>query len=131
MEARWQAAENLSFSGNYTYRDPDDNDFRQVTEAEQEAYFRSDWRFHAGWNWNVQASWIADRNRADGDIRADVDDYIITDTTFRYTGLKQWEFAASVRNLFDEDAREHTGQSIQDDLPLPERNFYAEVRYKF
>ncbi|MCU7937994.1 MAG: TonB-dependent receptor [gamma proteobacterium symbiont of Bathyaustriella thionipta] len=33
MEAQWQAADNLGFSGNYTYRDPDDNDFRQVTEA--------------------------------------------------------------------------------------------------
>lgn len=131
MEARWQASKYLSFSGNYTYRDPDDNDFRQVTEAEQEAYFRSDWQFQAGWNWNLQASWIADRNRSDGDPRSNLDDYIITDTTFRYTGLKQWEFAASVRNLFDENAREHTGRSVPDDLPLPERNIYAEVRYKF
>lgn len=131
MEARWQATKNLSVSGNYTYRDPDDNEFRQVSEAEQEAYFRSDWRFQAGWNWNVQASWIADRNRRDGDQRSDVDDYIITDTTFRYTGLKQWEFAASVRNLFDEDARETTGAAVPDDLPLPERNFYAELIYKF
>ncbi|MCW8930071.1 MAG: TonB-dependent receptor [Gammaproteobacteria bacterium] len=131
IEARWQAAKKLTLSGNYTYRDPDNNDFRQVTEAEQEAYFRTDWRFHKGWNWNVQASWIADRKRADGDAREDVDDYIITDTTLRYAGLKQWEFAASVRNLFDEDAREHTGQSLPDDFPLAERNFYVEIRYKF
>ena len=131
MEARWQATKNLSLSGNYTYRDPDNNDFRQVTEAEQEAYFRSDWKFQPGWNWNVQASWIAERNRADDDTRSDVDDYIITDTTLRYTGFKQWELAVSVRNVFDEDAREHTGASIADDLPLPERNFYAELRYKF
>lgn len=131
MEARWQATKNLSLSGNYTYRDPDDNDFRKVTEAEQEAYFRSDWQFQPGWNWNFQASWIADRKRADGDTRSDLDDYIISDTTLRYTGLKHWELAASVRNLFDENAREHTGRSIADDLPLPERSFYAELRYKF
>lgn len=131
MEGRWQATNSLSFSGNYTYRDPDNNEFRQVTESEQEAYFRTDWRFQPGWNWNVQASWIADRNRADNDSRSDMGDYTITDTTLRYTGLKQWEFAASVHNLFDEDAREHTGASVEDDLPLPERNFYAEVRYKF
>lgn len=131
MEARWEAAKNLIFSGNYTYRDPDNNEFRQITEAEQEAYFRSDWRFQKGWNWNVQASWIADRKRNNADMRSDIDDYIIADTTLRYTGLKQWEFSVSARNLFDEDAREHTGEAIEDDLPLAERNFYGEIRYKF
>ena len=55
----------------------------------------------------------------------------MTDTTLRNTGLKQWEFAASIRNLFDEDAREATGTSIEDDFPLAERNLYAELKYKF
>jgi len=131
LEAKWQVTKNIVLSGNYTHRNPDDNEYRQVSEASQEAYFRSDWRFHTDWNWNVQASWIADRERADSDTRSDMDDYIITDTTLRYTGLEQWEFAASIRNLFDEDAREHAGASVEDDLPLAERNFYAEVRYKF
>ncbi|MCP3850203.1 MAG: TonB-dependent receptor [Gammaproteobacteria bacterium] len=131
LEAKWQVTKEVLLSGNYTHRNPDDNDYRQITEADQEAYFRSDWHFHPDWNWNVQASWIADRERADSDMRSDINDYIITDTTLRYTGLEQWEFTASIRNLFDEDAREHTGASVEDDLPLAERNFYAEVRYKF
>ena len=131
LEASWQASKNLKFSGNYSYRDPDENEFRVVEEPEQDAYLRADWQFQAGWNWNVQTNWIAQRKRADSDPRSAIDDYFITDTTFRYTGLKQWEFIASVRNLFDENAKEHTGGSIKDDLPLPERNFYAEVRYKF
>lgn len=131
IEASWQATQHLKLSGNYTYRDPDDNEFRVVEEPEQDAYLRSDWQLAPGWNWNIQANWIADRERADSDPRSNVDNYTITDTTIRYSGLKQWEFAASARNLFDEDAREHTGQAIPDDLPLPERNFYAEVRYKF
>jgi iron complex outermembrane receptor protein len=131
LEASWQASKNLKFSGNYSYRDPDENEFRVVEEPEQDAYLRADWQFQAGWNWNVQTNWIAQRKRADSDSRSDIADYFITDTTIRYTALKQWEFIASVRNLFDEDAREHTGSSIEDDLPLPERSFYAEVRYKF
>ncbi|WP_198262923.1 TonB-dependent receptor plug domain-containing protein [sulfur-oxidizing endosymbiont of Gigantopelta aegis] len=131
MEARWQASKNLSFSGNYTYRDPDDNKFRQISEPGQDAYLRSDWRFHPHWNWNVQANWIADRERAMGDMRSNLADYTVADTTLRYTGFSQWELTASVRNLFDEDAREHTGASVPKDLPLAERNFYAEVLYKF
>lgn len=130
IELDWQIIDNLTFSGNYAYNNPDNNEFRNVTSPQQSAYFRSDWQFIQGWNWDLQANWVADRERSERDSRSDMDDYIITDTTLRYTGLKQWEFAASVRNLFDEDAREHIGQ-VQDDLPLPERNFYAEIRYKF
>ena len=131
MEASWQATRALRFSANYSHRDPENNELRVVEEPEQEAYLRSDWQFASGWNWNVQANWVADRVRADSDPRSDVDDYVITDTTLRYTGLQKWEFTASVRNLFDEDAREALGLSVADDFPLPERNFYAEVRYKF
>jgi len=130
IEASWQATKNLKISGNYSYRNPEDSDFRVVQEPEQSAYLRSDWRFQPGWHWNAQANWIADRSRTEKDSRSAVADYVVTDMTLRYTGLKQWEFVTSVRNLFDEDAREHTGGSIANDLPLPERSFYAEIRYK-
>ncbi len=130
IEADWQVSDSISLSGNYAYNNPDINEFRNVTSPQQSVYFRSDWQFMPDWNWDVQANWIADRERSDNDTRSDMDDYIVTDTTLRYSGLKQWEFSASVRNLFDEDAREHVGR-VGDDLPLPERNFYAEVRYKF
>jgi len=131
MEASWQAGKNLKLSSNYSFREPDNNEFRVVEEPEQDAYLRSDWQFQPGWNWNMQANWIAQRKRAENDSRSSIPDYVITDTTFRYSGLKHWELAASVRNLFDEDALEHTGPSIANDLPLPERNFYAEMIYKF
>jgi len=138
LEAKWKVTQNLNISGNYSYNNPDDNEFRNVNHPQQSAYFRSDWQFSQDWNWNVQANWVADRERASGDRThvdsngqsVDLDDYIITDTTLRYSGLKQWEFTASLRNLFDEDARDHAG-GVKDDLPLAERNFYAEVRYKF
>ena len=42
---------------------------------------------------------------------------------------KRWQLAASVRNLFDEDAREPSTGAIADDYPLPERSVYAELRY--
>jgi iron complex outermembrane receptor protein len=131
LESRWKLAAHVSLSGNYTYRDPDNNAFRQETEANQEAYLRSDWQFTPTWNWNIQSSWIADRHRKKGDIRSDLGDYVITNTTLHYTGFKQWEFSTSIRNLFNDNAREQTGQSTPDDLPLAERNFYTEIRYKF
>jgi outer membrane receptor protein involved in Fe transport len=131
LEAQWQATEDLRVSGNYTHREPDDNGFRTAQQPDEDAYLRADWRFLPGWNWNVQANWIGKRARKSGDSRPPVDDYAVTDSTVRYMSAKNWEFSGSVRNLFDEDAREYAGQSMPNDLPMPERSFYAEARYKF
>jgi outer membrane receptor protein involved in Fe transport len=46
---------------------------------------------------------------------------------------KHWGFAASVRNLFDADVREPSLRGafpITDDLPLPGRNYWLQVRYQ-
>jgi len=135
VEASWQASDKVRISGNYTKREPGD-DFRQLEQPEQpeqpeqDGYLRFDYRFNHNWNWNVQANWVAGRRRSDTDNRPSVDDYVIADTTLRYS-FNNMELAASIRNLFDEDAREHTGAAIPDDLPLPQRSAYAEFRYKF
>ncbi len=130
LEARWQASDDLNLSANYTRRSQD-NDFRIFQEPDQDAYIRADWGFQAGWNWDLQANWIGKRPRPSSDSRSPVDAYLLADTTLRYAGSKRWELAASIRNLFDTDAREYTGRSIPNDLPLPGRNYYVEMRYKF
>lgn len=129
LEARWQAARNLRLTANLTASSQDDDGYRTLDEADREAYLRADWTFRPDWNWNLQANWIGDRPRAASDSRPDLPAYLLVDTTLRYAGRSNWEFAASVRNLMDEDAR--ASATIANDLPLPERNVYAEARYKF
>lgn len=129
FETWWQPTEEVSLSGNYAYNDPDDNQFRAFGSPNHQAYLRADWRFLPDWNWNIQSNWIGDIERNPGDMRSDIDDYFLTDSTLRYFGVRNWEFAFSVRNLFDEDARSFTSSRIPDDLPLPERSFYLEARY--
>jgi len=135
LEARWHVSNNISLYANYTARDQDENNFRSIQEPDQDAYLRFDWGFLPKWNWNIQSSWISERPRntsgSDPDLRPPVDEYFMTDTTLRYAANDNWEFAASIRNLLDADAREFTGQAIPEDLPLPERSAYAEIRYKF
>lgn len=131
MEAQWQASESIRLSGNYTSRRQDNNNLKAYDEPEQEAYLRADWSFMPNWNWNLQGNWIGERKRKSTDIRLPVDDYLVTDTTLRFAHSDELEFAISIRNLFDEDAREYTGGSVLNDLPLPERNTYAEMRIKF
>ena len=135
LEARWQASNDIKLYANYTVRDQAENSFRSIQEPDQDAYLRFDWGFLPKWNWNIQASWIGERSRntsgSNPDLRPSVDAYFMTDTTLRYAVNDNWELAASIHNAFDTDAREFTGRAIPDDLPLPERNAYVEVRYKF
>ncbi len=129
MEAQWQAANNLKLTGNLTLYNQDDSKYRAVDESDQTAYLRVDWGFLPNWNWNLQGNWIGERTGSTTDTKAATDAYLITDTTIRYAGYDNWEFATSVRNLFDVDAR--ASASLPDDLPLPERQLYAELRYQF
>ena len=131
MEAQWQVIKALRIVGNYSLHDQKDGELLATQEPDQDAYLRIDWGFQPEWNWNLQTNWIGKHPRTSGDTRPEVEDYFLTDTTVRYARSDSWEFAASVRNLFDVDAREYTGSSIPNDLPLPERNFYAEMQYKF
>ena len=61
-----------------------------------------------------------------------MDAYTLVDTTLRYSPRSNWEFAASIRNLFDVDAREYSNSAaLRTNLPLPRRSVYAELRYRF
>jgi iron complex outermembrane receptor protein len=129
LEAWWQPTEMFSLSANYAYSDPDDSPYRAYGLPTQQAYLRLDWRFLPDWNWNIQNNWIGEIERNPGDLRSDVDDYVLTDSTWRYAGIRDWEFALSVRNVFDQDARAATSSRIPNDLPLPGRSVHMEARY--
>ena len=90
------------------------------------------------WNW-PQITWIGTRQREPQDSRPDLKGYTLIDLTLRRQAKKTgWEFAASIRNLLDEDAREPSegpGAAspvlIPDDLPLAGRSLYLEARFRF
>lgn len=129
LEAMWQAAPTLRISGNVTQRK--DVNLPYNTVPRQKAYLRADWAFMPTWNWNVQANRIGNRPLAPGDAKTPIHAYTLVDTTLRYSPYRDWEFAGSVRNLFDVDAREYSSSALTNNLPLPRRSFYAELRYKF
>ena len=129
LEGWWQPTELVRLAANFTLNDPDSSFYREIGLPKQQAYLRADWQFKPGWNWNAQTNWVGERDRGAGDGRAPVDAQLVTDSTLRYAGIRRWEFALSIRNLFDVDAREYMRSSIANDLPLPGRSVYAEARY--
>lgn len=137
LEAVWQASQTLRLSGNLTHRRVDDEQFTQLRVSDhfaiphQDAYLRADWAFMPKWQWNLQANWTGKRSQALTDTRKPLGSQTVADTTIRYYHGGEWEFAASIRNLFNADAREYAGTSIPEYLPLPRRNLFVEARYKF
>lgn len=128
MEAQWQATKTLRLAGNLSHR-KETIAFNSVPA--RKAYLRADWAFDPNWNWNLQANWIGARPLPAGDPRAPLNSHTLVDTTLRHFHRANWEFATSIRNLFDVDAREYSSAAIPDNLPLPGRSLYAELTYRF
>jgi len=137
LEFTWDATTNLRLLGNYAYqRSINENTNQDAGLApHHHVYLRTDWRFVPAWTLSGQVNWVADRLRQAGDTRPKIADYTTADLTLRTTQLrKDWELAFSVRNLFNANAREPTSEAtavnIPDDLPLPGRSLYLELRYR-
>jgi iron complex outermembrane receptor protein len=80
-----------------------------------------------------QINHVADRRRPAGDTRPAVPDYTTVDLTLRTTSAREngWNFAASVRNLFNADVREPSAYPvrIRYDLPGAPRTFWLQATY--
>lgn len=134
LEAKWQATKTLRISGNASSRVEDYSQWRAYNVPKQTSYLRADWAFMPKWNWDIQANRIG-KHVLPAAAPTPIDAYTLVDTTLRYSHGKDWEFAASIRNLFDVDAREFVGSTssayLPNNLPLPRRVIHGEMRYKF
>ncbi len=139
FEATWELNEQIDFTGNLAWQQSTDEelDSDAANSPQKQVYLQANWKPADDWTVNLQANWVIDRNRMSGDLRSEVDDYVLVDLTVRKKELfKGLEVAFLVKNLFDEDAREPSPNgvpvpSIPDDLPLAGRSVLGEVRYQF
>ncbi|RJF97603.1 TonB-dependent receptor plug domain-containing protein [Noviherbaspirillum saxi] len=134
LEAVWDASRTVRLSGNYSYqRSIDETTGTDAGYApHHHLYTRADWRLTTGWLASTQLNWVADRKRAAGDTRPPIADYKTVDLSLRTSrGKGQWEFGATVRNLFNADAREPSPAPglIPNDLPLAPRALYLQAAY--
>jgi len=134
LEAVWRASNTLRLQGHYAWqRSVDEATGHDAGFAPRHHLFgRADWSVANGWQVGGQVNRVAGRKRAFGDSRPDIADYTTMDLTLRSSSIsKGWEFVASIRNLFDADAREPTSaaDNIPGDLPLPRRSFYLQASY--
>jgi outer membrane receptor protein involved in Fe transport len=142
LETRWKMSAWSSLLANYSYVEATDkgNGSDIGNYPHHSAYLRTDWLLIPNWYLDLQAKWIADRQRPFGDPRPATADYTTVDLTLRYKDIRdgRTNVAVGIRNLFNVEAREPSlgpdskGMiSIPDDLPLAKRSLFLELRYRF
>jgi iron complex outermembrane receptor protein len=142
IEADWRIAHKLRLSGHYAFQrsSNEDADSESAIAPHHQGYLRAGWDFYPNWSFNAELNWIGERQRVAGDPRSKLDGYTIVDLTLRRMRIAtRLELSFSVRNLFDQDAREPSpadltipaGSLIPGDFPLPGRSFFVEARYHF
>jgi iron complex outermembrane receptor protein len=136
LEAVWRAKNNLRLSGHYAYQQSiDETTNSDVGYApHHHLYGRADWGFYSGWLASAQINRVADRARPAGDLRAKVPDYSTVDLTVRTTrGEQGWEYAGSIRNLFNATVIEPSqapGALLPNDLPMARRSAWLQAIYR-
>lgn len=135
VDLAWDAAANLRLSGNYAQQHSVDAATNQDAgnAPRHHVYARADWRFMPDWTVNTQLNYVAGREREPGDIRTAIADYHTVDLTLRNQSRSgNWDFALTVRNLFNTDAREPSPAPglIPNDLPLAPREWRFELRHQ-
>lgn len=146
LEAIWDISRDWRVTSHYAFQ----RSVSRVTDHDpgyaprHTVYARADWLMATGWQLSTQMNAVFDRNRAYGDTRPQIRDYTTLDLTLRTTPAKnKWDFAASIRNLFNADVREPSAYSaapatnptlptslIPGDLPQAGRNFWLQAIYR-
>lgn len=133
-ELAWKPVPQWQISGNYAFQDArDSGSNRPIADAPgQQFMVNTTWEFLPRWQVHAQANWVADRDRSEGDPRPVIDDYTLVNITLRRQSiLPSLDLAVSLRNAFDEDAKEPSGLQIPEDYPLEGRSAWLELTYKF
>jgi len=140
VEFIWDVTHKLRLTSNYAWQRSIDEASNQDAgyAPHNQIFARADWRLSGNWLTSTQVNWVAGRKRFSSsgsapDTRPDVADYTTVDltlSTVRAGG--QWNFSASVHNLFDATVLESSvapGSAIPNDLPMAPRNLYLQAIY--
>lgn len=133
-EINWKPLDRFHLASSYSQQDARDTvSNKPIHDAPRRQFkINANWEFAHNWNVNVQANHVADRARAQLDVRKPIADYTLVNFTLRRANvLPNLDFAVALRNATDEDAREPSSGEIADDYPLESRSAWLELQYRF
>ncbi|GAB2876089.1 hypothetical protein GCM10027277_51840 [Pseudoduganella ginsengisoli] len=136
VEVVWDVTRDVHWEAGYSRQNAMDQGTKMDPgyAPRHHANSRLDWRFSPDWSVSPQLNWVAGRRRAPGDARTPIANYKTFDTTLTHHAAGGWNFSASVRNLFNADAREPSlapGLALPFDIPVYARALVVQLTGKW
>jgi iron complex outermembrane receptor protein len=134
FEVNWKPSSQLYLSANYSKQQARDAQFNKAIPDAPGQQFKANlnWLFAPEWSLNSQLNWVADRERAQGDLRPAIANYTLLNLTLnRNNILRNLDMLFAVRNATNADAREPSSSTIPDDYPLESRSLWLGLTYSF
>jgi iron complex outermembrane receptor protein len=132
-EMRWNVTRAVDLKANYAWQHSTDETGKNVANVPRhKLYAQADWRFLPYWSVNTQINRVMGRERTAGDNRPAIADYTVVNLALRRKNvLDGFDVGLIVHNALDSDVREPSPAPgyIRDDLPMPGRGVYVELRY--
>ena len=132
LEVNWKPFSQLHFSGSYSQQDATDAKTNTTIPYApgQQCKINANWEFVANWYFNSQLNWVADRERAVGDLRPRISNYTLLNFTLhRKNILPDLDVSIALHNASNADAREPSSGEIPHDYPLETRSAWLELSY--
>ncbi|WP_053084623.1 TonB-dependent receptor plug domain-containing protein [Catenovulum maritimum] len=139
IELNWQLHDNFKTAVNYAWSNAENetNNTEVAYVPRHQWFVQFDLKINNQLTANFKNNFVQNRQRNKEDVRGKVDDYWLADLSLRWKPkADNIEASLIVKNLFDEDAREPSPDAaglvyMPNDLPLPGRAVYGELRYSF
>jgi outer membrane receptor protein involved in Fe transport len=138
FDSAYTVSDALSLKANYTYHDTTEPPTNAIGAAPKHLlYAEANWEFLPQTFFDLNVRGVFDRDRSTRDPRLPVDDYVTVNFSIRKEDLHGVGLAFTLRNLFDEDARDPSSDNGLSsivplaDTPLPGREFWGELRVRF
>jgi len=130
-ESKWKSSDTLQLGASFSWQHSKIQGTNTAVPDAPGRLLKATLLWKPQFDWSVygSADRVMGRGRAAGDTRPNIVDYTLVNLTVRKRLSESVEFATSVRNLFNADAREPSNGTIPGDYPLPGRSIFAELSY--
>ncbi len=130
-ESKWTPSDTLQLGASFSWQHSEIQGVNTTVPNAPGQLLKASFLWKPQYDWSVygSADRVMDRVRAAGDTRPNIADYTLVNLTVRKRLTESVEFATSVRNLFNADAREPSlnNSGIPGDYPLAGRSIFAEL----
>ncbi|MBL4823168.1 MAG: TonB-dependent receptor [Colwellia sp.] len=132
FEAHWQLNDQLKIKVGYAWQHAESSDNNAIADAPQDTIdFSIQWKIMPDLTLYAASFWLKNRERANTDLRPNIEDYNLTNLTIYYTGFDNITLTLAAKNVFDSDAREASNGAITEDYPLQERGYWLTASYQY